>query len=112
MSKIAKARIRPVVRRLATFIRREHPMSDPIVWRPSKELVAKSNLMTFLRHHGVENYESLLARAEREPAWWWQTVADQIAFYRNYDRILDTDQGPEFARWCVGGTTNIVLNAL
>jgi len=87
-------------------------MSQRIVWRPGNELVANSNLMAFMRVHGIADYDALLARAELEPEWWWRTVADRIAFFRPYDRIVNMDNGQEFARWCEGGTTNIVLNAL
>jgi acetyl-CoA synthetase len=83
-----------------------------IVWRPGEDVIANSNLVAFLRGHDIPDYDRLLARAESDPDWWWRTVADRIAFFQPYDRILDLDKGPAFARWCQGGTTNIVLNAL
>ncbi|MBS0243249.1 MAG: AMP-binding protein, partial [Proteobacteria bacterium] len=87
-------------------------MHGPIVWRPSAEYLDASNLTAYLRQHRLASYEALLSRAEAEPEWWWRTVADRVAFYKPYERILDLSEGPAFARWCVGGTTNIVLNAL
>ena len=35
-----------------------------------------------------------------------------VRFYRRYDRMLDVSRGEPWARWCVGGTTNIVLNCI
>ena len=87
-------------------------MSGEIVWRPDKDLVASSNLMAFLRAHGLKDYDALLERSEADPDWWWRTAADRIAFYKPYERVLNLDKGAPFARWCEGGTTNIVLNAL
>ncbi len=90
-----------------------NPLSpQEIVWRPSPEAVANSNLMAFMRQHGIADYAALLARAEAEPDWWWQAIADRIAFYRKPTRILDATQDRRFPRWFIGGSTNIVLNAL
>lgn len=36
----------------------------------------------------------------------------KIRFYRQYDEMLDVSRGEAWARWCVGGTTNIVLNCI
>jgi len=87
-------------------------MSSSIVWKPSEDLITKSNLAAFLREHEIASYDDLLTRADCDPDWWWRTVADRIEFFQPYDRVVNLDKGPEFARWCEGGTTNIVLNAL
>ena len=87
-------------------------MCAEIVWSPSEEQIAESNLMRFMRAEGIDSYEVLLARAQAEPGWWWGKVVSWIDFYQPYRQLLDLDRGVEFARWCQGGTTNIVLNAL
>ena len=90
-----------------------HPLAQQdIVWKPGAELVANSNLARFMREHDIPDFDALLVRAEEDPQWWWRAVADRIAFIRDYDTVLDVSQGAPFARWCTGGTTNIVLNAL
>jgi len=33
-------------------------------------------------------------------------------FYKPYTQMLDMSRGIEWSRWCVGGTTNVVLNCL
>jgi acetyl-CoA synthetase len=83
-------------------------------WLPPAELVAASNLTAFLKQVGLPDHASLLARSEAEPAWLMQQVFDfcDVRFYTPFARMLDTSDGIEWARWCVDGTTNIVLNCL
>jgi acetyl-CoA synthetase len=88
--------------------------TTPYIWTPPSELVAASNLTAFLRVTGQKDYDDLASRAEADPAWLMQEVFRfcDIRFYRDYDRMLDISGGQAWARWCVGGTTNIVLNCL
>ena len=85
-----------------------------IAWRPDAATSAASNMAAFMRSLGVASYEELLARADREPAWFVEGLLKHLdyRFYRRYDRVLDESRGAPWTRWCVGGTTNIVLNAL
>jgi acetyl-CoA synthetase len=83
-----------------------------IVWHPSDAQIAGSNLMRFMRAHGIDSYDALLARADADPEWWWGAIVSGIDFYQPFETLLDLRRGMEFARWCQGGTTNIVLNAL
>jgi len=91
-------------------------MSDTTqyIWTPPSELVAQSNLTAFLRATGHRDYDDLASKAEAEPAWLMQQVFEfcDVRFYRRYDQMLDVLRGQAWARWCVGGTTNIVLNCL
>ncbi|MBN8963545.1 MAG: AMP-binding protein [Rhizobiales bacterium] len=91
-------------------------MSDAnrYVWEPSPDLVAQSNLTAFLHATGHADYDSLAAAAETDPAWLMEQVFKfcDVRFYKPYDKMLDTSRGEPWARWCVGGTTNIVLNCI
>ncbi|PDT76935.1 AMP-binding protein [Bradyrhizobium sp. C9] len=84
------------------------------LWTPPAELVAKSNLSAFLRATGQPTYDTLAAKAEIDPAWLVQEVFEfcDVRFYRRPEKILDLARGEPWARWCVGGTTNIVLNCI
>ncbi len=84
------------------------------VWEPYPELVERSNILRFMRQHGVADYAALLRRSEQEPEWFWDAVLKfhDLKFYRPYSRIMDTSKGVPWTRWCVGGTTNLVLNCL
>jgi len=84
------------------------------LWTPSPELVAQSNLTAFLRRTGHRDYDDLAAKAEADPAWLMQQVFEfcDVRFYRPYERMLDVSRGEAWAQWCVGGTTNIILNCI
>jgi acetyl-CoA synthetase len=85
-----------------------------IAWRPDAAMSAASNMTAFMRSLGVASYEELLARADREPAWFVEGLLKHLdyRFYRGYHQVLDESRGAPWTRWCVGGTTNVVLNAL
>jgi acetyl-CoA synthetase len=90
-------------------------MSAPeIAWRPDAATVAQANLTAFMRALGVARYEELLARADDEPEWFYDRLFRHLdyRFYRPYERALDASRGAPWTRWCTGGTTNVVLNAL
>ena len=84
------------------------------LWTPPAELIAQSNLTAFLRKTGHRDYDGLATKAEADPAWLMQQVFEfcDVRFYRPYDQMLDVSRGEAWARWCVGGTTNIVLNCI
>ena len=84
------------------------------LWTPPAELVDSSNLTAFLRATGQSDYDALAAKANADPAWLTEQVFRfcDVRFYRPYENMLDLTCGQPWARWCVGGTTNIVLNCL
>jgi len=57
-------------------------------------------------------YEELVRRADDDPAWFHERLVDFVGyrFYRQYREIVDRSRGAPWARWCVGGTTNVGLN--
>ncbi|WP_287787796.1 AMP-binding protein [Acidiphilium sp.] len=71
-------------------------------------------LERFLRRHGIPDYDQLVERAAREPEWFWAAVMDfhELHFFKPYERLLDVSKGPEWAEWCIGGTTNLAYNCL
>ncbi len=88
--------------------------SDEIAWRPTPEYVEQSTLAAFLRGHGLDNFESLVRRSNEAPEWYWSTIIRDfgIRFYKPYERLMDASEGAPWVKWCVGGTTNLVLNCL
>lgn len=83
-------------------------------WMPSPERIAGSVMTAFLKHTGSAEFDALGARADADPGWLMEQVFAfcDFRFYRPYERILDTSGGVEWARWCVGATTSIVLNCI
>ena len=84
------------------------------VWTPPPELVEQSNLTAFLRATGQPDYDALAIKADADPAWLMEQVFRfcVVRFCRPYDQVLDLSRGLPWTRWCVGGTTNIVLNCI
>ena len=91
-------------------------LSNPsgAVWRPDAAMVEGANLTRFMRTLGVDSFEALNERASRDPAWFHDALIRFLdyRFERPYERVLDLDDGLPFARWCVGGVTNVVLNCI
>jgi acetyl-CoA synthetase len=87
---------------------------QPFAWIPSSEVAAASNLRAFMAKVGETDFDRLAERADADPAWLMQQVFEftDFRFYEPYSRMLDMAGGIEWARWCVGGTTNVVLNCL
>ena len=73
-----------------------------------------SPLGRFLAQHRIASYEALCERAAADPEWFWRAVMDfhRLHFFRPFDRLLDVSKGPQWAQWCVGGTTNLAWNCL
>jgi len=86
----------------------------PFDWLPTPETLAQSNLGAFIRRTGEPDLQALSRRADADPAWLMQQVFEfcDFRFYKPYEQMLDTSRGIEWARWCVGGTTSIVLNCI
>jgi acetyl-CoA synthetase len=83
-------------------------------WRPSADDLRDSRLARFVRGAGERDLESLQARAQRDPAWFWGSAADDLAipWQRRPARVLDASQGPEWARWWSGGAFNYAVAGL
>ena len=84
------------------------------IWQPTPDVVRQTTIAAFLRLHDLADLEALLRRADAEPDWYWQALLKffDIRFVRPYSSVLDVSKGIEWPRWCVGGTTNVVLNCL
>jgi acetyl-CoA synthetase len=85
-----------------------------VVWRPDAAIRQAANLTAFMAAHGVADYDALNRRAVAEPEWFWNALIAyfDLRFGTPYERVLDTSAGMPWAKWCVGGTTNVVVNCL
>ena len=90
-----------------------NPTHD-LVWRPTPELIAGSNLTRFMQRHRLLSLDELWRRSTQDIGWFWDAVLKelQIHFERPYDQIVDLSPGVAQPRWCVGGIMNIVQNCL
>ncbi len=87
--------------------------ADPATWVPSETVRRNSNWAAFLDRVGLD-YAGLAARADADPAWFWNALIGflDIRFVRPYRTVLDLGDGLPWPRWCVGGTTNLLLSGL
>ena len=85
-----------------------------VVWEPDAEMARRSRLQRFMDQHGIPDLAELQRRSVADPTWFWDAVVHDIpiAFYRPYERVLDTSRGAPWARWFEGGTMNIVHSCL
>ena len=60
---------------------------------------------------GSENYAQLHRRSIADREGFWSEQAEAITWRRRWDRVLDYSR-PPFARWFVGGETNLCYNAV
>ncbi len=58
-----------------------------------------------------EEYDKIRADALADPEGFWAGVAGELTWFKKWDRVLDWSDAP-FAKWFVGGTTNLSHNCL
>jgi acetyl-CoA synthetase len=85
-----------------------------VIWRPSREVVDKSRLKRFMDRHGIEGFPELLRRADQDIEWFWDAAVKDIdvAFFRQYERVVDLSEGKAWAKWWIGARMNIVQSCL
>lgn len=76
--------------------------------------ISESQLGRFLAQHQFASYDTLCNRAADDPEWFWRAVMEfhQLHFFKPFDQLLDVSKGPQWAQWCIGGTTNLAWNCL
>ncbi len=90
-------------------------MTEPqIAWQPTHETIETANLTRFIAACGRRDHDDLLAWSVTEPDAFYDKLFEFIdyRFFTPYAQVRDVSRGIEHSRWCVGGRTNVVLNAL
>src|SRR5215217_8046186 len=85
-----------------------------IVWRPSPEVLERSNVVRLMRRHGIAEYRDLVLRSQDDPDWFWPAAVEDMGleFTRPWEQVADLSRGPEWATWFVGGGVNIAHNCV
>jgi acetyl-CoA synthetase len=85
-----------------------------VVWRPTEDYIDRANVTRFMRKHGIESYEELIHRSQDDIEWFWDAVVEDlgIRFAQPYDKVIDTSAGIPWAKWFVGGRTNLALTCV
>jgi len=77
------------------------------VWFPADP--SSTNVGRFMAAHDIERFEDLERRSIDDPEWFWDAVVKflDIDFPTPYRQVLDVSDGIAWARWFVGGKTNV-----
>ena len=59
----------------------------------------------------MSSYDEAYASSIRQPEEFWSAAADDVHWFKRWERVLDRSGDP-FFRWFVGGVTNTCYNAL
>ncbi len=84
------------------------------VWIPSPERIDEANVTRLIRALECADYHELHRLSVEEPERFWPAlIADLgLEFSRPWERVLDTSDGVEWARWFVGGRLNLARSCV
>lgn len=71
-------------------------------YKPSKKIISQAN---------VKNYEAVLKEAARNPEKFWEEAAQDLEWFKPWDKVLDASKKP-FFKWFTGAKCNLAYNAL
>jgi len=58
-----------------------------------------------------KTYSEVYRHSIEDPEGFWGKIAENLHWYKKWDRVLE-DSNPLFAKWFVGGRTNLCYNAV
>jgi acetyl-CoA synthetase len=82
----------------------ESVLKEERVFEPPREFSARARIKSFAE------YEQLYRKAEDDPEGFWAEMAQELDWFKPWDKVLEWN--PPFAKWFVGGRTNIAHNCL
>lgn len=68
---------------------------------PKEEIIEKSY---------VRDFEKLYQEVQQDPEAFWENIAQELLWFKPWHKVLEWNY--PYARWFLGGQTNIVYNAL
>lgn len=85
-----------------------------MIWEPTRDFVESTNVWRFLRRLEFEDREDFLRFSREEPESFWDEMMREmrVEWFTPYREVLDLSEGPEWARWFLGGRLNIAHNCL
>ncbi len=80
-----------------------------IAWTPTNEVIEKAQLTKFMRQVGVKTWDELYRFSINDVEKYSEEVLKflDIKFNPPYQKLLDSTEGVEWSKWCVGGGLNI-----
>jgi acetyl-CoA synthetase len=82
----------------------ESVLKEDRVFEPSKDFSTKAHIKN------SQDYETLYKQALDDPEGFWASMAKELDWFKPWEKVLEWN--PPFAKWFVGGRTNIAHNCL
>ena len=80
-------------------------LSENRQFKPSEEFSEQSFIGS------MDQFNKLYARSIEDPQKFWADIAEELHWFKKWDKVLDDSEAP-FYRWFDGGTTNLSYNCL
>ncbi|MBI1795263.1 MAG: acetate--CoA ligase [Chloroflexi bacterium] len=81
---------------------RSKPQLEGEVYFPSEAVMQQARL---------KDWDALAEKARKDPQAFWAAEAEELEWFKKWDKVLDDSKKP-FFKWFVGAKTNIVHNAI
>jgi acetyl-CoA synthetase len=82
----------------------ESIMQETRMFPPPKEFADKARI------NSREEYDRLYRESLDQPEQFWTRIASELHWFKKWDKVLDWNL--PYAKWFVGGQTNIAYNCL
>ncbi len=85
-----------------------------MIWTPTREFVENTNVWRMMKRLGYDDREEFLRFSRENPERFWGEMMREmrVEWFTPYSKELDLSDGPEWARWFIGGRLNIAHNCL
>jgi acetyl-CoA synthetase len=89
-------------------------VTGDFIWAPSEAQVWASNVGRLMARSDCEDYWELVRRSQEDPEWFWPAAVEDMGldFSKPWERVVDLSDGPEWAKWFVGGELNVAWNCV
>src|SRR5215204_1248948 len=80
-----------------------------VAWTPTEDVIERAQLTRFMRQTGANNFDEVYRKSIENVEDFTAEVLKflDINFNPPYEKLLDTSDGIEWSKWCVGGGLNI-----
>ncbi len=89
---------------LAHGVNIDSVLQENRVFQPPAEFAAKAQIKS------LEEYDRLFKEAETDPDTFWSRIASELHWFQPWTKVLEWDA--PWAKWFVGGKTNLSYNCL
>lgn len=81
-------------------------LAEGKIFEPSPEFRQKARL------NSLEDYQRMYQRSINDPEGFWGSMAENLTWFRKWDRVLEADFHEPRIKWFIGGKLNVSYNCL